>query len=279
MNFRTIYIDDDLAQRLQNIGMVSAVMGGESGSQRILDEIKKEVSVEEIIYAMEALSKTTIVPKISFMVGMPGETDEEVQETYSLCIKLKKHFLKQNKIADIGVFPFRLYPGSPLFDKAINDLGLKPETRSLKEMCTAVDGDELKEGMGYKPIYKSYIKDPKKFEDMLFIYDYFIWLNQKRTNVLRNLFEVIAMFRIKNRFYHGVFIERAMVKTAREIRNSYRRIRSKWRAFKSSFSKQPEIKPEFPTDTISELQEETSSGTEFQEEMKRESLKRSFFGC
>ena len=62
--------------------------------KRILDEIKKEVKVDEIVYAMETLSKTTITPKISFMVGLPGENDEEVQETYSLCIKLKKMFLK-----------------------------------------------------------------------------------------------------------------------------------------------------------------------------------------
>ena len=42
-------------------------------------------------------------------------------------LKLKRLFLKENKIADIGIFPFRLYPGSPLYDKAINDL-----TRSIK---------------------------------------------------------------------------------------------------------------------------------------------------
>ena len=94
-NFRDDYIDDALAQRLQNIGMVSAVMGGESGNQRMLDEIKKEITVDEIVHAMKILSKTTIIPKISFMVGMPGETDSEIQDTYNLCTKLKKMFTQK----------------------------------------------------------------------------------------------------------------------------------------------------------------------------------------
>ena len=229
-NFRKDYIDDVTAKRLERSGMVTSVMGGESGSQRILDEIKKEVKIEEIDHAMETLSKTNIVPKISFMAGLPGETDEEVQETYELCVKYKKIFLKKNKVADIGIFPFRLYPGSPLYDKAVEHLGIKPDKRSLEEMCDDATKSGIKEGSGYEPVYKRYLKNPKKFEDMLFIYDYFIMRNLKRKSFVRNLLEDIAYWRFENKFYYGIFIEKFMVKSVIRFRNFVRWIKNSKKA-------------------------------------------------
>lgn len=215
-NFKPDYIDTKLARRLEGIGFVSAVMGGESGNQRVLDNIKKKITVEHIVNAMKALSVTNITPKISFMVGMPGETDEEIEDTYRLCIKLKKLFLDKNKQADIGIFPFRLYPGSPLFDKAVEEKCLEKENRSLKEMAS-VSTEDMKEGMGYETIYKMYVSDPEKFENMVFLYSIFIWLNYGKTNIVRNLCEKVAMFRIENDFYKFLFIERSIIKTAKKV--------------------------------------------------------------
>lgn len=266
-NFRDDYIDDALAQRLQNIGMVSAVMGGESGNQRMLDEIKKEITVDEIVHAMKILSKTTIIPKISFMVGMPGETDSEIQDTYNLCTKLKKMFTQKNKIADIGIFPFRLYPGSPLYDKAVEDLGMEVDNRSLKEMAS-ISGLEMNEGMGYEPSYKRYVEDPKKFEDMIFLYDNFIWMNPKGANIIRNLFEATTMFRIEKKWYRFAFIEKSIFKFAKGTRNFFRKLRTKLKSTDSSLVQQsaisqPKIKPAIG----------------LQEEMRQESSKRTYGGC
>jgi radical SAM superfamily enzyme YgiQ (UPF0313 family) len=266
-NFRDDYIDDALAQRLQNIGMVSAVMGGESGNQRMLDEIKKEITVDEIVHAMKILSKTTIIPKISFMVGMPGETDSEIQDTYNLCTKLKKIFAQKNKIADIGVFPFRLYPGSPLYDKAVEDLGMEVDNRSLKEMAS-ISGLEMNEGMGYEPSYKRYVEDPKKLEDMIFLYDKFIWMNPKSANIIRNLFEATTMFRIEKKWYRFAFIEKSIFKFAKGTRNFFRKLRTKLKSTDSSLVQQsaisqPKIKPAIG----------------LQEEMRQESSKKTYGGC
>jgi anaerobic magnesium-protoporphyrin IX monomethyl ester cyclase len=270
-NFRDDYIDDALAQRLQNIGMVSAVMGGESGNQRMLDEIKKEITVEEIIHALEILSRTTIIPKISFMTGMPGETDSEIQETYSLCVKLKKMFSSKNKIADIGIFPFRLYPGSPLYDKAVEDLGLEADDRSFKEIAS-VRGSKMSEGMGYEPTYLKYVSDPKQFEDMLFLYDKFVWLNPKRTNIIRNWLEMTTTFRIERGWYKFAFIEKSLFKFAKGTRDLWRKMRAKLKPSNSSSAQKPKIK--------NKLQKEAfGSDKETEEAMHRESSKRTYGGC
>tara|TARA_B100000315_G_scaffold168862_1_gene157428 strand:+ start:1722 stop:3416 length:1695 start_codon:yes stop_codon:yes gene_type:complete len=267
-NFNSDYIDDALAQRLQNIGMVTAVMGGESGNQRMLDEIKKEITVDEIVHAMEILSKTTIIPKISFMVGMPGETESEMQDTFDLCVKIKKMFSRKNKIADIGIFPFRLYPGSPLYDKAIETLGLKSDNRSLSELAS-VNGSEMSEGMGYEPTYKLYIKDPKKLEDMIFLYDHFIWMNPKHTNIIRNLFEMTTMFRIERGWYKFTFIEKSLFKFAKGARNLLRKTLTKLKSTDSCFKQQPKTK----------YKQQTVPASELQKEMYQESLKRTEGGC
>ena len=161
---------------------------------------------------------------------VPGETDEEVQETYELCVKYKKIFLKKNKVADIGIFPFRLYPGSPLYDKAVEHLGIKPDKRSLEEMCSVDTKLNIKTGSGYEPVYKKYLANPKRFEDMLFIYDYFIMRNLKRKSFVRNLLEDIAYWRFENKFYYGIFIEKFMVKSVIRFRNFVRWIKNSKKA-------------------------------------------------
>ena len=276
-NFRPDYIDDAMAQRLQNIGMVSCVMGGESGNQRLLDEIKKEVTVGEIENALEVLSKTTIVPKISFMVGMPTENNSEIQDTFDLCVKMKKKYFKKGLAADIGIFPFRLYPGSPLYDRAIEELGMEVDNRSLKEMAE-VSSTEMSEGKGYDTLYKKYVKDPKRFEDMMFLYDCFIWKHPKRSNAIRSFFEMTTMWRIENRMYKLTIIEKSIWNFAKWSRDQIRKVKSLLKPSKPNMLLQSQSEP----NTV--LQPEpyitkTKAALAFQKEMAHESAKRTFGGC
>jgi anaerobic magnesium-protoporphyrin IX monomethyl ester cyclase len=275
-NFKPGYIDDDLAQRLQNIGMVSCVMGGESGNQRMLDEIKKEQTVEDIEHALEVLSKTTIVPKISFMVGMPTENDEEIQDTFDLCVKMKKKYFKKGMAADIGIFPFRLYPGSPLFDKAIEELGMEADNHSLKEMAE-VSGAEMSEGKGYDTLYKKYVKDPDRFEDMMFLYDCFIWKNPKRSNFIRNFLEMTTMWRIENQLYKFIFIEKSIWNFAKWGRDQFRKVKA---MLKPAVPKaEPRRQPEQELEPITITRTKTEAEITFQKEMAHESAKRTLGGC
>jgi len=223
-NFRENYLNDEWVKRLENIGFVCSVMGGESGSQRILDEIKKQITLQEMVNAFEALSKTTIVPKISFMAGLPGESDAEVLASYRFAIKLKQMMLKKNLKTDIGMFPFRLYPGSPLYDKAVKELGVKEETRTLKEFA-AVNGKEMAEGMGYEAVYNKYLKDPVRFEKMLFLYDTFIWPHWGNGTLFRNILSWTTMKRFEYGFFNFTFIERFILKSAKTLRSWLRAIR------------------------------------------------------
>lgn len=157
--FHENYINESFIKELEQSGMVIAVMGVESASQRTLDRLNKSLKVESITKAVEILSKTRIIPRLSFMVGMPGETEDEIKKTYQFVVMLKERY----PVCQPLVTPFRLFPGSELYNLAIAEYGYKaPE--SLIEWVE-IDDKEYSETVGYQNIkYYPWISDAKKFE-------------------------------------------------------------------------------------------------------------------
>jgi len=76
----------DLARRA---GVWNIFYGVESGSQVMLDRMKKGVTVEEIKRAVRMTHEAGISTQCSFIVGMPGETRETLRETGELIRELK----------------------------------------------------------------------------------------------------------------------------------------------------------------------------------------------
>jgi radical SAM superfamily enzyme YgiQ (UPF0313 family) len=91
-------------------------MGGESANQRILDNLSKGITTDQIVNSLRVITGTDITPRYSFMVGLEGETLNEIKKTYRFCLYL----LKINPKTDIaGPFIFRLYPGSPIYNRIV----------------------------------------------------------------------------------------------------------------------------------------------------------------
>ena len=65
-------------------------IGAESGSQRMLDLIKKDIKVEQIKKSVELCSKYGIKTLFNFMIGIPGEHWADVVETFSFMDELEQ---------------------------------------------------------------------------------------------------------------------------------------------------------------------------------------------
>ncbi len=65
-------------------------IGAESGSQRTLDLIKKDLKIEQIKKTVELCSKYDIKTLLNFMIGIPGEHWTDVVETLSFMDELEK---------------------------------------------------------------------------------------------------------------------------------------------------------------------------------------------
>lgn len=107
------YIDDDLLNSLKSSGCIKLRLGLESGSQRILNILKKDITISQSINAVKKLTQYKITPSLSFMMGIPTEKIEDILSTTELIRKLYKI---NQKIDIIGPLIFRPYPGSELFE-------------------------------------------------------------------------------------------------------------------------------------------------------------------
>ena len=106
--------DNDLVSLLEHSGCASLSFGGESGSQRMLDEvIKKDIKVEQVIETTDKLKGTKIKQIVSFISGLPTETEEDMRKTYKLMDRLYE--INPN-ICLNGIFLYTPYPGTPLFN-------------------------------------------------------------------------------------------------------------------------------------------------------------------
>jgi radical SAM superfamily enzyme YgiQ (UPF0313 family) len=108
---RSNLADEDLFETMRDVGCKQVAMGFESGSQRMLDRMRKGVTVADQERAARALKKVFGVASGSFILGFPGETAETVQETVDFCRRLE--------MAPEVVFFATPYPGTPLWDMAL----------------------------------------------------------------------------------------------------------------------------------------------------------------
>ena len=118
----TARMTNEFVQLLDKSRCTGLLTGVESGSQRILDLVKKNITVQMAIDANKKFVGTGIIPTYTFVSGYPTETKEEVHMTVDLLFKL----WKDNKnIVPGNIKPFVPYPGTPLYDMAVQ-YGFEP---------------------------------------------------------------------------------------------------------------------------------------------------------
>ncbi|MBU1102181.1 B12-binding domain-containing radical SAM protein [Patescibacteria group bacterium] len=120
-------IDDNFLAKMKQSGCYLLSFGAESGSQRILEKIQKDISPEEIIESARMCLRHDIIPQYSFMIGLPGETRQDMMMTLRLIDQLVK---LSDKVQILGPQTFRPYPGSVLYDECLQ-AGL-PDEASAK---------------------------------------------------------------------------------------------------------------------------------------------------
>ncbi len=107
---RVNLVDEEILTAMAGAGCVHVNYGIESGSQKMLDLMKKQVTVEQALRALELTRKVFGETDISLMVGLPGETPETIAETVEFC--------KRADVAPQVIFFATPYPGTELYEMA-----------------------------------------------------------------------------------------------------------------------------------------------------------------
>jgi len=117
-------ITDELLAKLKSAGCLDICVGFESGSQRMLDEMKKHTKVEDNYRAYRLLKKHNMIVAAPTMQGMPGETRETLMETLK--------FFRDCKMDSAACYYVTAYPDSNLYRYALKQGLIKDEDAYLE---------------------------------------------------------------------------------------------------------------------------------------------------
>jgi radical SAM superfamily enzyme YgiQ (UPF0313 family) len=110
---RADLVNKEVLSDMKSAGCQTIFFGTESGSPRIQQKLGKNIDLEEVKRTFELTRQVGIKRATSFMLGIPGETVEDMQAT-----------LKFAKSLHADVVMFNIYiacPGSKLYDEVIKE--------------------------------------------------------------------------------------------------------------------------------------------------------------
>lgn len=97
-SFRAGAVDPSFSNILKQGGTKTATIAPDAGSERMRKVINKGLTEKNILQAAETLVKNGIPNlKLYFMIGLPTETLDDVDEVVALCKKIKHVFLKASR--------------------------------------------------------------------------------------------------------------------------------------------------------------------------------------
>jgi radical SAM superfamily enzyme YgiQ (UPF0313 family) len=159
-NSRANTVDKEMLTLMKRAGCWMIAYGFESGSQEILDQSKKEITIEQIRNAARWTDEAGIKVWGYFIIGLPGETKDTIDQTIRLAKELPL------SIANFAIGA--PYPGTEFFRIAkANNWLLSEDWEKFDQNYSAVVSydtfsaeDTVK---GVRRAYKEYYLTPKEF--------------------------------------------------------------------------------------------------------------------
>lgn len=101
-------LDIEAMKKMKAAGCRCLCVGFESGSQLILDNMKKAIRLEEMFKFIRDSKKAGLLIHGCFMAGLPGETKDTLKATLELAKRLKPD--------TVQFYPIMVYPGTEAYD-------------------------------------------------------------------------------------------------------------------------------------------------------------------
>ena len=118
----TFLCDKENVKFLKNTGCLQVFIGAESGSQAVLNSMRKNTKVTDYLKAVENCLDEDLPIRLSFFYGYPGETLEDINKTKEFLGLLKNY---GERVTISGPKMYRPVPGTEGFKEAVK-LGFIP---------------------------------------------------------------------------------------------------------------------------------------------------------
>jgi len=109
------YVDND-----------NLIIGGQSGSEQVLQNSRRGHGVDEVVRAVELTVRSGFRPNVDFLYGLPGETREDAQATLKLALKLS------DMGARIHNHTFMPLPGTPYRNEQPGDIDGETQSQLVR---------------------------------------------------------------------------------------------------------------------------------------------------
>jgi anaerobic magnesium-protoporphyrin IX monomethyl ester cyclase len=126
-SIRVSDITEEVAGILERGGCNSLLLGVESASRDVQQGVllkDYKSGADDVRRCVQAISRTRIRPLYSFMYNVPGETDDDLEQSFALA----EWIYRTDRRAMIGFYAYTPYPGTPLYQHALNS-GFTPPKR------------------------------------------------------------------------------------------------------------------------------------------------------
>ncbi|MFW9831432.1 MAG: B12-binding domain-containing radical SAM protein [Candidatus Thorarchaeota archaeon] len=141
----------EMAKWLKDAGCHTVYVGAESGSQRVLNYLRKGITLKQVMQTVKTLNDAGLRSIVSFVTGIPSETKEEIQTTIDFACQLNP---------DLAQFTVCTpYPGTPLYEVA-NENGwlAKLKWRDFSVLKPVMNLPGLSKQIIQNCLYKAYLK-------------------------------------------------------------------------------------------------------------------------
>lgn len=154
---RVDVLDLPTMQLIKQAGCWLIEYGIESGSQKILDSIKKRIKKEQIINTLQITRKAGIISKGNFILGLPGETKETLQETIDFARKAPLDLMQHTFFAPL--------PGTEAYEHVseygeFNDSWSSTSTFAINFVPNGLTRETLLEAS--RKLFRSFYFNPKR---------------------------------------------------------------------------------------------------------------------
>ena len=169
---------------LRDNGLRLLLVGYESGNQQILHNIKKGMRVEVAERFTKDCHELGIAIHGTFILGLPGETKETIQETIKFATRINPHTIQVSLAAP--------YPGTHLYKQALENGWLDEANAEL------VDAN----GVQVAPLHYPHLSHAEIFQSVEVFYKRFYFRTSKIASIVGEMLRSPEM--MKRRLREGV---------------------------------------------------------------------------
>jgi radical SAM superfamily enzyme YgiQ (UPF0313 family) len=110
-------LPEEVMAKCRRSGLRRVIIGVESGSQEMMDWIKKDIRLEQVFISAEKCRRHGVAVIFPFIVGFPNESDASVRASLDVAKRLRA----LSPDFQTPIFYFKPYPGSSITEEAVRE--------------------------------------------------------------------------------------------------------------------------------------------------------------